>query len=81
MCHGVMTFTFVHRPRSILNCSSEFFNLIAFIRVPLSFGKRNGGSARRSNECFVLEHSEMMVIDYLEKENTTNKVSIATQMM
>ncbi|XP_066148648.1 rap guanine nucleotide exchange factor 6 isoform X3 [Euwallacea fornicatus] len=29
-----------------------------------SFGKRTGGSARRQNECFVLEPSEMIVIDY-----------------
>ncbi|XP_046742541.1 rap guanine nucleotide exchange factor 6-like isoform X7 [Diprion similis] len=31
-----------------------------------SFGKRTGGSARRPNECFVLEPSEMIVIDYPE---------------
>ncbi|XP_078039391.1 rap guanine nucleotide exchange factor 6 isoform X4 [Augochlora pura] len=31
-----------------------------------SFGKRTGGSARRPNECFVLESSEMIVIDYPE---------------
>ncbi|XP_057337134.1 rap guanine nucleotide exchange factor 6-like isoform X6 [Microplitis mediator] len=31
-----------------------------------SFGKRTGGSARRPNECFVLEPSEMIVIDYSE---------------
>ncbi|XP_049818737.1 rap guanine nucleotide exchange factor 6 isoform X4 [Aethina tumida] len=31
-----------------------------------SFGKRTGGSARRQNECFVLEPSEMIVIDYPE---------------
>ncbi|XP_044011272.1 rap guanine nucleotide exchange factor 6-like isoform X4 [Aphidius gifuensis] len=31
-----------------------------------SFGKRTGGSARRPNECFVLEPSEMIVIDYAE---------------
>lgn len=27
-----------------------------------SFGKRNGGSVRRPNECFVLETSEMIVV-------------------
>ncbi|XP_055689936.1 rap guanine nucleotide exchange factor 2 isoform X2 [Lutzomyia longipalpis] len=31
-----------------------------------SFGKRNGGSCRRPSECFVLESSEMIVIDYPE---------------
>ncbi|XP_058804685.1 rap guanine nucleotide exchange factor-like isoform X2 [Phymastichus coffea] len=31
-----------------------------------SFGKRTGGSARRPNECFVLEPSEMIAIDYPE---------------
>ncbi|XP_037926120.1 rap guanine nucleotide exchange factor 2 isoform X3 [Hermetia illucens] len=31
-----------------------------------SFGKRNGGSCRRPSECFVLETSEMIVIDYPE---------------
>ncbi|XP_026287919.1 rap guanine nucleotide exchange factor 2 isoform X4 [Frankliniella occidentalis] len=33
-----------------------------------SFGKRTGGSARRPNECFVLEPSEMIVIDYPEAQ-------------
>ncbi|XP_056630522.1 rap guanine nucleotide exchange factor 6 isoform X3 [Diorhabda sublineata] len=33
-----------------------------------SFGKRTGGSARRQNECFVLEPSEMIVIDYPDIE-------------
>ncbi|KAG5898058.1 hypothetical protein JTB14_001764 [Gonioctena quinquepunctata] len=32
------------------------------------FGKRTGGSARRPNECFVLEPSEMIVIDYPDVE-------------
>ncbi|XP_060519403.1 rap guanine nucleotide exchange factor 6 isoform X4 [Cylas formicarius] len=35
-----------------------------------SFGKRTGGSARRQNECFVLETSEMIVIDYPDLEQT-----------
>ncbi|XP_074028220.1 PDZ domain-containing guanine nucleotide exchange factor isoform X5 [Leptinotarsa decemlineata] len=35
-----------------------------------SFGKRTGGSARRQNECFVLEPSEMIVIDYPDIEQT-----------
>lgn len=39
-----------------------------------SFGKRNGGSARRPNECFVLENSEMIVIQYPE-EVAKKKVS------
>lgn len=30
--------------------------------VCYSFGKRTGGSARRPNECFVLEPSEMIVV-------------------
>ncbi|XP_065171530.1 rap guanine nucleotide exchange factor 6-like isoform X3 [Atheta coriaria] len=43
-----------------------------------SFGKRTGGSARRPNECFVLEPSEMIVIDYPDLEHsstTTNSIS------
>ncbi|XP_046602543.1 rap guanine nucleotide exchange factor 2 isoform X3 [Neodiprion lecontei] len=35
-------------------------------RFSVCFGKRTGGSARRPNECFVLEPSEMIVIDYPE---------------
>ncbi|XP_057337131.1 rap guanine nucleotide exchange factor 2-like isoform X3 [Microplitis mediator] len=35
-------------------------------RFSVCFGKRTGGSARRPNECFVLEPSEMIVIDYSE---------------
>ncbi|XP_033323522.2 rap guanine nucleotide exchange factor 2 isoform X12 [Megalopta genalis] len=35
-------------------------------RFSVCFGKRTGGSARRPNECFVLESSEMIVIDYPE---------------
>ncbi|GLV34005.1 PDZ domain-containing guanine nucleotide exchange factor [Carabus blaptoides fortunei] len=35
-----------------------------------SFGKRTGGSARRPNECFVLEPSEMIVIDYPDIEHS-----------
>ncbi|KAK9736137.1 Ras association (RalGDS/AF-6) domain [Popillia japonica] len=35
-----------------------------------SFGKRTGGNARRQNECFVLETSEMIVIDYPEIEES-----------
>ncbi|KAJ1521489.1 hypothetical protein ONE63_003154 [Megalurothrips usitatus] len=34
-----------------------------------SFGKRTGGSARRPNECFVLEPSEMIVVDYPEAQS------------
>ncbi|XP_045464379.1 rap guanine nucleotide exchange factor 2 isoform X5 [Harmonia axyridis] len=33
-----------------------------------SFGKRTGGNARRQHECFVLEPSEMIVIDYPDIE-------------
>ncbi|XP_023287865.1 rap guanine nucleotide exchange factor 2 isoform X2 [Orussus abietinus] len=35
-------------------------------RFSVCFGKRTGGSARRPNECFVLEPSEMIVIEYPE---------------
>ncbi|XP_064216044.1 rap guanine nucleotide exchange factor 6 isoform X4 [Tribolium castaneum] len=35
-----------------------------------SFGKRTGGSARRQNVCFVLEPSEMIVIDYPDIEQS-----------
>ncbi|XP_015191609.1 PREDICTED: rap guanine nucleotide exchange factor 2-like isoform X4 [Polistes dominula] len=35
-------------------------------RFSVCFGKRTGSSARRPNECFVLEPSEMIVIDYPE---------------
>ncbi|XP_066599795.1 rap guanine nucleotide exchange factor 2-like isoform X6 [Prorops nasuta] len=35
-------------------------------RFSVCFGKRTGGSARRPNECFVLEPSELIVIDYPE---------------
>ncbi|XP_058804683.1 uncharacterized protein LOC131671909 isoform X1 [Phymastichus coffea] len=35
-------------------------------RFSVCFGKRTGGSARRPNECFVLEPSEMIAIDYPE---------------
>ncbi|CAH0545985.1 unnamed protein product [Brassicogethes aeneus] len=35
-----------------------------------SFGKRTGGSARRQNECFVLEPSEMIIIDYPDIEQS-----------
>ncbi|CAD6226768.1 GSCOCG00005903001-RA-CDS [Cotesia congregata] len=31
-------------------------------RFSVCFGKRTGGSARRSNECFVLEPSQMVVV-------------------
>ncbi|KAJ9600077.1 hypothetical protein L9F63_009619, partial [Diploptera punctata] len=31
------------------------------VLIALVFGKRTGGSARRPNECFVLEPSEMIV--------------------
>lgn len=34
--------------------------------VCYSFGKRTGGSARRPNECFVLEPSEMIVVSTLQ---------------
>lgn len=37
--------------------SDEFILFVCF-----SFGKRTGGSARRQNECFVLEPSEMIVV-------------------
>ncbi|XP_054267681.1 rap guanine nucleotide exchange factor 2 isoform X3 [Macrosteles quadrilineatus] len=37
-------------------------------RFSVCFGKRTGGSARRPNECFVLEPSEMIVIDYPEMQ-------------
>ncbi|XP_065348320.1 rap guanine nucleotide exchange factor 2 isoform X2 [Cloeon dipterum] len=37
---------------------------IAFRRLSACFGKRNGASTRRPNECFVLEPSDMLVIDY-----------------
>ncbi|XP_021942904.1 rap guanine nucleotide exchange factor 2 isoform X4 [Zootermopsis nevadensis] len=37
-------------------------------RFSVCFGKRTGGSARRPNECFVLEPSEMIVIDYPEAQ-------------
>nr|CAD7455827.1 unnamed protein product [Timema tahoe] len=33
-----------------------------------SFGKRTGGSARRPNECFVLEPSEMIVLTRLSAD-------------
>ncbi|XP_055385503.1 uncharacterized protein LOC129614698 isoform X3 [Condylostylus longicornis] len=35
-------------------------------QYPMGFGKRNGGSCRRSSECFVLESSEMIVVEYPE---------------
>ncbi|XP_044766856.1 rap guanine nucleotide exchange factor 2-like isoform X3 [Coccinella septempunctata] len=35
-----------------------------------SFGKRTGGNARRQHECFVLEPSEMIVIDYPDIERS-----------
>ncbi|XP_043271613.1 rap guanine nucleotide exchange factor 2-like isoform X3 [Venturia canescens] len=35
-------------------------------RFSVCFGKRTGGSARRPNECFVLEPSDMIVIGYPE---------------
>ncbi|XP_023318481.1 rap guanine nucleotide exchange factor 2-like isoform X13 [Trichogramma pretiosum] len=35
-------------------------------RFSVCFGKRTGGSARRPNECFVLEPSELIAIDYPE---------------
>ncbi|XP_063987673.1 rap guanine nucleotide exchange factor 2-like isoform X3 [Diachasmimorpha longicaudata] len=38
------------------------------------FGKRTGGSPRRPNECFVLEASEMIAIDYPE-EHAGGKMS------
>lgn len=42
----------------------SFFSLF-FIFFQNSFGKRNGGSVRRPNECFVLEASEMIVVSSL----------------
>ncbi|XP_011309778.1 rap guanine nucleotide exchange factor 6 isoform X5 [Fopius arisanus] len=39
-----------------------------------SFGKRTGGNPRRPNECFVLEASEMIAIDYPE-EHAGGKMS------
>ncbi|XP_073989793.1 rap guanine nucleotide exchange factor 2-like isoform X3 [Rhodnius prolixus] len=42
-------------------------------RFSVCFGKRTGGSARRPNECFVLEPSEMIVIDYPEVGVRTNR--------
>ncbi|XP_022902879.1 rap guanine nucleotide exchange factor 6 isoform X4 [Onthophagus taurus] len=44
-----------------------------------SFGKRTGGSARRQNECFVLEPSEMIVIDYPDIEE--NRLSQNSPIM
>ncbi|XP_039275936.1 rap guanine nucleotide exchange factor 2 [Nilaparvata lugens] len=38
-------------------------------RFSVCFGKRTGGSARRPNECFVLEPSGMIVIDYPEVQS------------
>ncbi|XP_063217155.1 rap guanine nucleotide exchange factor 6-like [Bacillus rossius redtenbacheri] len=47
-----------------------------------SFGKRTGGSARRPNECFVLEPSEMIVIDYPEVQAArTNRTTITPASM
>lgn len=51
-------------------CSSThmsiFCSCLRFINcyVYFSFGKRTGGSARRPNECFVLEPSEMIVVSF-----------------
>ncbi|XP_066903454.1 rap guanine nucleotide exchange factor 6 isoform X8 [Halyomorpha halys] len=49
----------------ILLSGSVFIDGSMFLPTS-SFGKRTGGSARRPNECFVLEPSEMIVIDYPE---------------
>ncbi|XP_067008888.1 rap guanine nucleotide exchange factor 2 [Anabrus simplex] len=48
-----------------------------------SFGKRTGGSARRPNECFVLETSEMIVIDYPEIQGSrgTSRGSVTSSNM
>ncbi|XP_050430519.1 rap guanine nucleotide exchange factor 6 isoform X2 [Adelges cooleyi] len=40
-----------------------------------SFGKRTGSSARRPNECFVLEPSEMLVMDYADSQSGLRSVS------
>ncbi|XP_044734898.1 rap guanine nucleotide exchange factor 6 isoform X3 [Chrysoperla carnea] len=44
-----------------------------------SFGKRSGGSARRPNECFVLEPSEMIVIDYVDDQSRNLRTPINSQ--
>ncbi|XP_063703406.1 rap guanine nucleotide exchange factor 2 isoform X3 [Culicoides brevitarsis] len=46
-----------------------------------SFGKRNGGSVRRPNECFVLETSEMIVIDYPENTNLHHIPSLTVPVL
>jgi len=47
---------FVEKLRNIYN------NILNNLNLFCSFGKRTGGSARRPNECFVLEPSEMIVV-------------------
>jgi hypothetical protein len=60
-----------------------------FLLCAFSFGKRNGASTRRPNECFVLEPSEMLVvscsislcpISYLRGSNSRKKI-IFTQVV
>lgn len=41
-----------------------------------SFGKRTGSNARRPNECFVLEPSEMLVMDYADSQSGLRSLNI-----
>ncbi|XP_072165122.1 rap guanine nucleotide exchange factor 2-like [Diadema setosum] len=65
-----------HEPDDILYCRDDlstcWFILLSgsvFIDHAMylpgsSFGKRTSGSGRRGNDCLILEHSELLVIDY-----------------
>ncbi|XP_065216720.1 rap guanine nucleotide exchange factor 6-like isoform X2 [Planococcus citri] len=52
----------------VLLSGSVFIDGCMFL-PPNSIGQRTAGSARRPNECFVLEPSEMIVIDYSEMQS------------